>query len=309
MKAAQITQFGGPEVIEIVEIEKPKPLPGQVLVKVYASSINPIDYKVRQGMIPSMKFPFTLGSDIAGVVTEIGEGVEGFAVGNKVYGQAISLAGASGAFAEFAAVSAKNIAKMPDAIDFNEAAAMVLAGVSAVQALTEHIKLVAGQRILIHGGAGGIGSITIQIAKHLGAHVATTATGSGIEFVKKLGADEVIDYKVQKFEELLSGYDAVFDTIGGEVYEKSFKVLKKNGIIISMVAADEKKLASQYGVTAIIQSTKVNSENLNKLAELIEKKVVRPHIDKIYPIDNIKEAFQEAEAGQVLGKIVITISH
>lgn len=307
MKAAQIKQFGGPEAIELVEIEKPKPQAGQVLVKVYASSINPIDYKVRQGMIPTLKFPFTLGSDIAGVITELGESVNGFAVGNKVYGQAITLAGASGAFAEFAAVNGQNIAKMPDTIDFNEASAVVLTGASAIQALTEHIKLASGQKILIHGGAGGIGSVAIQIAKHLGAHVATTATGPGIDFVKKLGANEVIDYKSQKFEELLSGFDAVFDAVGGQTYEKSFKVLKKDGIIVSMVAGDEKNLAAQYGVTAIMQSTKVTAENLNALTGLIEKKAVKPHIDKIYSFDKIREAFQEQEAGEVLGKIVIQI--
>ncbi len=309
MKVAQINKFGGPEVIELIDIEKPKPQPGQVLVKVYASSINPFDYKLRQGMIPTIKLPFTLGGDIAGVVTEVGEAVENFAVGNKVYGQAISLAGASGAFAEFAAVNAGNIAKMPNNTDFNEAASLVLAGVSAMQAVVEHMKLASGQRILIHGGAGGIGSIAIQIAKHLGAHVATTATGPGLDFVKKLGADEVIDYKIQKFEELLSGFDAVFDTVGGETFEKSFKVLKRGGMIVSMVAADEKNSAAQYGVTAITQGTNVNTENLNKLAELIEKKVVRPYIDKVYPFDNIKEAFQEVEKGEVLGKIVITINN
>ncbi len=307
MKVAQISKFGGPEVIEIADIEKPKPGKGQVLVKVYASSINPVDYKIRQGMMPDTKFPFTLGSDIAGVITEIGEGVEGFAVGNKVYGQGIVLAGASGAFAEFAAVNANNIAKIPDNIDFNQAAAVVLTGCSAVQALLEHMQLKAGQKVLIHGGAGGIGTMAIQIAKSIGAYVATTATSDGLDFVKKLGADELIDYKTQNFEEVLKDYDAVFDTVGGETYRKSFKVLKNRGIIVSMVAQDEKKLAEQYGVIAISQWTKVNIENLNKLSKFIKKGVVKPYIDKVYAFDKIKEAFEEQEKGEVLGKIVIVI--
>ncbi len=308
MIAAQINKFGNSDVIELVDIEKPVPKNGQVLVKVFASSINPVDIKIREGMIPNMNFPFTLGSDIAGVVAEIGKGAEGFEVGNKVYGQAVVLAGASGAFAEFAAVATSTIAKMPKNLDFKEAAAVVLTGVSAVQAITEHFNLQFGQKILIHGGAGGIGTMAIQIAKRTGAFVATTATGEGMNLVKKLGADEVIDYKNQDFSELLSNYDCVFDTVGGEVYKKSFKVLKKGGIIVSMLGKDE-KLAEEYGVTAIGQNTKVTTENLNKLTQFIEDKVIKVHIDKVYDFDNIREAFKEKESGEVLGKLVIEIQN
>ena len=295
--------------MEIVEVEKPKPGPGQVLVKVQAVSINPFDYKLRGGMIPTMQFPFTLGSDIAGEVTELGEGVERFTVGDKVYGQAIVLAGATGAFAEFTAVKTDNIAQMPGNIDFNQAAAVVLTGVSAVQALVEHMQLKAGQKVLVQGGAGGIGTMAIQIAKHLGVYVTATATGEGIDYVKNLGADEVIDYKTQKFEEIIKEYDGVFDTVGGETFEKSFMVLKKGGVMVSMVEKDEKNLAGEYGVTVIGQGTKVNTENLAMLSKLIEDGAVKPHIDKIYPFDKIKEAFEEQEKGQVRGKIVITINY
>ncbi len=308
MKVAQINKFGGPDVIELVDIEKPSLKPGQVLVKVYASSVNPFDVKLSQGMMPNFKLPMILGGDIAGVVTEIGEGVENFSVGNKVYGSANALSGASGAFAEFAAVPVGNLAKMPKNFDFKEAAAVVLTGVSAVQAITEHFNLQSGQKILIHGGAGGIGTIAIQIAKSIGAHVATTATGDGVEYVKKLGADEVIDYKIQNFEELLSDYDCVFDTVGGEVYKKSFKILKKGGIIASMLGKDE-KLAEEYGVTAIGQGTKVNTENLNKLAYFIEEKNVKAHIEKVYDFDKIREAFAQKETSDVIGKIVIEVQN
>lgn len=312
MKVAQINRYGHSDAIEIIDIEKPKAGKGQVLVKVYASCINPIDIKIREGFLEKIipiSFPFVLGSDFAGVVTETGEGVTDFSIGNKVYGSGSRLAGASGAFAEFLAVPIGLVAKMPQNLDFNEAAAVILTGVSAVQALTEHFKLQSGQKILIHGGAGGIGTMAIQIAKNLGAHIATTATGEGIDYVKKLGADEVIDYKNQAFYELLSGYDAVFDMVGGEVFEKSFKVLKRGGIIVSMVAQDEKNLAGQYGVTVISQFTKVNTEHLNMLADFIGKKFVKPYIDKIYPFDKIKEAFEEQEKGRVLGKIVIEINN
>ena len=308
MKVAQIQKFGGPEVIELVDIEKPKPGKGQVLVKVYAAAINPFDYKLRNGAM-KINFPFTMGLDVAGVVAEIGEGVENFSVGNKVYGSAASLAGATGGFTEFAAVPVGIIAKMPTTIDFNQAAAVVLTGCSAVQALLEHMELKSGQRVLIHGGAGGIGTMAIQIAKSLGAYVATTATGDGIEYVKKLGADEVIDYQSQKFQEILKEYDGVYDTVGGEVFEKSFEVLKKNGVLVSMVAHDEKKLAEQYGVKVISQFTKVTTERLSTLAKYIESGAVKIHIDKIYSFDNIREAFVEQEAGHVLGKIVISINH
>lgn len=296
----------------MVDVEKPKIEAGKVLVKVYASSINPFDGMVAKGyvakMMAHMSMPFTLGGDIAGVVAEVGEGVTDFTVGNKVYGQAIVLTGATGAFAEYALVSPSQIAKMPKNIDFNESASAVLVGVSAVQALIEHMNLQASQKILIHGGAGGIGTIAIQIAKSIGAFVATTATGDGIDYVKKLGADEVINYKSQAFYEILSDYDAVFDTVGGEVYANSFKVLKRGGTIVSMIAPKDEKLAEEYGVTAITQSTKITTKNLDILTNFIENKGVKPHIDKIYTLDRIKDAFEAKEKGEVLGKIVIQIA-
>lgn len=307
MKVAQINKFGNFDVIEIVDIKKPKPTKGQILVKVFASSINPFDIKIREGIIPNMKFPFTLGSDVAGVVTEIGEEVLGFDVGNKVYGQGIVLAGASGAFAEFVVASADNIARMPKNLDFKQGAAMVLVGVSAAQAIIEHFNLQPYQKILIHGGSGGIGTIAIQLAKYIGAHVATTTTGDGINYVKKLGADEVIDYKNQNFEEILLNYDAVFDTVGGEFYKKSFKVLKQGGIIVSMVEKDNENFREKYSVTTINQMTKVNKENLEKLTKFIEENNIMPCIDKIYSFDKIKEAFDNKEKENVIGKIVIEI--
>ncbi len=307
MKAVQIKKFGGPEVLEISDIEKPKPGKGQVLVKVYASSVNPFDVKFSGGMMPNAKLPIILGGDMAGVVAEVGDGVENVSVGKKVYGSANALAGATGAFAEFAAIPTGMIAKMPSNIDFKEAAASVLVGVSAVQGLLEHMKLQPGQKILIHGGAGGIGTMAIQIAKSIGAFVATTATGDGIDYVKKLGADQVINYKNENFEEVLQDFDAVFDTVGGQTYEKSFKVLKKGGVIVSMLMAPDEKLMQEYGVTAISQFTQVTTERLNTLTDFIENKGLKIHIDKVFLLEKIKEAFQEKQSEDIKGKIVIDV--
>lgn len=310
MKAAQISQYGHADQIKIIEIEKPEPKPGQVQVRVHAASVNPFDSKVREGYVANMvpELPVTLGGDIAGVVTEITEGVEHVAVGDMVYGQASVVAGNSGAFAEYAATKAGQVAKMPANIDFNQAAALPLTGVSALQALVGHINLQPGQKILIHGGAGGIGTMAIQIAKHIGAYVATTATGEGLEYVKQLGADEVIDYQSQSFDELLRDYDAVFDTVAGETYERSFKVLKQGGIIVSMLEKPNQELMEQYGVRAVAQQTRINAEDLAKLATLVEDGVVTPHVDVTYPLDQTAQAFEAWEAGKVRGKVVITIT-
>jgi alcohol dehydrogenase len=310
MKAAQISEYGDPKVVKVNEVEKPAPKAGQVLVEVRASSLNPFDTKLREGAakdnIPLI-FPATLGSDIAGVVVEVGEGVESFKPGDAVYGQAAVVAGNSGAFAEFAATKADQVAKSPATLDSPRAASLPLVGVSAVQALAEHINLRSGQKILIHGGSGGIGSIAIQIAKHLGAYVATTVPGEMSGFVKKLGADEVLDYKTQDFTTLIRDFDAVFDTVGGEVFEKSLGVLRHGGVAVSMVAHIDEATAEARGVKAITQGTKVNTERLDKLTQLVEAGVVMPQITATFPLDQIQEAFHYRESESFTGKIVIQI--
>lgn len=306
MKAVQIKKYGSIEVMELVDVEKPRPGRGQVLVQVHASCVNPFDSKIREGAVRVI-FPFTLGSDMAGVVAELGEGAQNFTVGEKVYGSGIVLAGATGAFAEFVATPENLVARMPGNIGFNEAAAAVLTGVSAAQALLEHINLQPGQKILIHGGAGGIGTVAIQIAKKIGAYVAATVTGDGLEYVKNLGADQIIDYKNQAFDELLFGYDAVLDTVGEQIYKKSFKVLKKGGIIVSMVMPVDKYLMDRYQVTAVSQKTSVTDDHLNLLTRFIEDGSVKIHIDKVFSLGQIKEAFRAKEEGIVQGKIVIEV--
>lgn len=309
MKAAQISQYGHADQIKIVDVDKPTVSDGKVLVEVKAASINPFDSKVREGMLgDSFKLPATLGGDVAGVVAEVGEGVQGLKPGDKVYGQAGVAGGASGAFAEFALTGEQQVALMPQNLDFLQAAAVPLTALSALQVIQKHMQLQSGQKILIHGGAGGIGTMAIQIAKHLGAHVATTATGEGIEYVKNLGADEVIDYKSQQFDELLDGYDAVFDTVGGDTYQRSFKVLKKDGIVVSMLEQPNEPLMQQYGVRAEYQQTRTNRTDLDTLRGLIEQGTVTVHVDATYPLDKVTEAFQAWENGSVKGKVVLQIA-
>lgn len=307
MRAAQIKEYGDASVIQINEVNQPEPGDGQVLVKVAAASLNPFDTKLREGMMKAgipLQFPATLGGDFAGTIVALGAGVTGLAAGDKVYGQANVVAGNSGSFAELAATRASEVAKMPNNVDFGQAASLPLVGVSALQALMQHIKLQAGQKLFIHGAAGGIGTIAVQVARHLGAYVAGTATGEGAERIVQLGINEVIDYKVQDFAAELHDYDAVFDTVGGDDFAKALTILKPGGTAVSMIAqADEQ--AKELGVTAITQSTKVTTEMLDKLRELVESGVVTPQIGKVFPFEQIQQAFETRESGKIPGKVVL----
>lgn len=311
MKAVQINQYGGTEVVEIKDnISDPSPKIGQILVEVHAASINQFDSKIRSGMykdsIP-LEFPYTPGGDFSGIVKKLGEGVSEFKVGDEVFGSALILNGGSGAFAQIASSNSKNTAYKPKNIDFSEAASLPLVGSSAVQALEEHIQLKSGQKILIHGGAGGIGSIAIQLAKHIGAYIATTVSTDDKEFVKSLGADQIIDYKNEKFEEKVLDFDAVFDTVGGETDDRSFKVLKKGGILVSMVGVPSEELAKKQEVEAIGQSTNTNQKHLSRLTELVDQGVIKPQVDKVFPLEQANKAFDFLEKGSPKGKVVLKI--
>lgn len=312
MKAVQIRQFGGRDVLEIVEnAPNPSLNSGQILVEVHAASINPVDWKIREGyfkdMISPDKFPLTLGGDFAGVVSEIDSDVTEFKKGDEVFGSAIFLNGGSGSFAELTAANTKNTVLKPPSLSFEQAAALPLVGASAIQALEEHIKLQKGQKILIHGGAGGIGHVAIQLAKSIGTYVATTIGPEDVEFVKSLGTDLVINYKSEKFEDRVKDFDAVFDTVGGETTNRSFQVLKKGGMLVSMAGSPDEKLAQQHDITAIGQMTKTNDTHLKRVADLIENKIVTIAVDKIFKLEEIKEAFQYQEEIHPRGKVVIEI--
>lgn len=308
MKAAQLTQYGKTNSIAINEVPQPDVAAGKVLVQVKAAGVNPFDWKVQLGYMKDfipLQLPVTLGGDLSGVVVKVGAGVEGISEGDEVFGQASAVAGESGAFAEYAFTSPTSLAKKPTTVSFIEAGAAPLTGVSAVQALYDHMGLSSGQKILIHGGAGGIGTVAIQIAKHLGAHVITTVSTNDIEYVKGLGADEVIDYKNQKFEELITDVDAVFDTVGGETNKRSYQVLKQGGKLVSMVEQPDEQLKNQFQIEYISQATKVNPERLTKLAQLIDEKIVTVHIEKTFPLDQAGEALSYLRQTPPKGKVVL----
>jgi alcohol dehydrogenase len=310
MKAAQINAYGGKDVLKTVDTApKPSITADQVLVEVHAAAVNPFDWKVREGYMQNMiplTFPATLGGDVAGVVAEIGEDVSGVAVGDEVYGNANAVSG-NGSYAEFTPVKASSLGPKPQSVDFQTAAALPLASVSAYQALVDHIGLKEGQKILIQGGAGGIGSFAIQIAKHIGAEVAATAATEDVEFVKSLGVDTVIDYKTQDFTTILKDYDAVFDTVGGDSYTKSYGVLKDGGIIVSMSEQPNEELAKEHNITALAQQSQVTTERLAKIAELVDEGIIKVNVDKVFPLDEAAEALAYIQDGKHRGKVVLKV--
>jgi NADPH:quinone reductase-like Zn-dependent oxidoreductase len=310
MKAARINSYGHANAIRISDVAQPELKDGQVLVQVCASSINPVDTSVREGQLTrfaSIDPPFTLGFDLAGKVVAVGHGVSEFKKGDDVYGQASVLAGGSGAFAEFATTRSGLIGRMPSNVSYVEAASLALTGTSALEALQEQLKLRPNQRILIHGGSGGIGSVAIQIARNIGAYVICTATGDGLDFVKQLGCDECIDYKKVDFDDEISDCDCVLDTVGGETYRRSFEVLREGGTIVSMLEPPDPEAMRRYNVTAIFLLTNVTTPALDTLRKLVESGVVTPHIDRTYKLEEIQEAFLAKERGRVHGKIGVAV--
>jgi alcohol dehydrogenase len=313
MKSAQINKYGSSEVIEINQSTfEPTVSSGKVLVIIKAAGVNPADWKIREGglqQIISLQFPSTLGMDFSGVIKQVGEGIShsDFNQGDEVYGQAGVISGGSGAFAEMALANTESIAHKPKRLSHAEAAGLPLVGVSAWKALVENIGLSKDQKILIHGGAGGIGSIAIQLAKYLGADVATTVSTNDKQFVQELGAGQAIDYKTQNFEDILHDYDAVFDTVGGETYRRSFKVLKKGGVIVSMLEQPNSELMSQYGIKAIFQFTQADRERLTKLAQWVDQNNIRVNVEKKFSLDEAGDALDYQKDVHPRGKVVLAM--
>lgn len=318
MKAAQLTQYGGKEAITIVQIPKPIISKDKILVEVRAAGVNPFDWKIQRGYLKDyipLQLPVTLGGDFAGIILEVGDGVSEFKVGDDVYGQANILAGGSGSFAEFALTKPSVIARKPKKLNFIEAGSLPLAGVSAYMALIEHMKFQKGpasaqasagkQKILIHGGAGGIGTIAIQIAKYLGAYVATTVNEEDIDYVKKLGADVVIDYNKQKFEDVITDYDTILDNVGGETTNRSIEVLKNGGILVSMLQKADEALTKGKNITAIAQQSQITTARLNKLTEFVDSGVISAHIEKAFRLDETGDALEYLKDTPPKGKVVI----
>jgi NADPH:quinone reductase-like Zn-dependent oxidoreductase len=312
MKAAQFNKYGGSEVIEFnSNAVLPSLKEGQILVEGHAASINPIDSAVRAGYMQAMlplTFPVTLAGDFAGEITEVGQNVSDLRVGDRVFGFAPVIVGGSGAMAEYVAASALMVARMPAGASYMEAAGLPLAAISAVQALEDYMKVRSGQRVLIHGGAGGIGSFAVQYARYLGCHVVTTVRGSQEEFVRKLGADGIVNFELERFDAIPKEYDAVLDTVGGEVYKRSFGVLKKGGVVASMVQnPPDQELASKFDARSVTVSTQVNSTSLNHLAELVGKSALKAQIGQEYQLEQTREAYTYFEQDHPKGKVVVRI--
>ena len=307
MKATQINEYGE-NVVKLVELETPIVGDEQILVEVYAAGVNPFDYKVEEGDYKDyfpLSFPVTLGGDFAGKVTQVGNSIKDFNVGDEVYGQANATS--QGSFAEYTVVTADKLAKKPKSLDFVASAALPLVTVSAYQAVHDLIKLTAGQKLLIQGGAGGIGAAAIQIAKQVGANVVVTAKAKDSEYVKSLGADEVIDYENEDFSTRNKEFDAVFDTVGGETTVKSLKVIKPNGILVSMIGQVDEASAKAAQVTFLYQSSEVNSERLNKISQLVDDGKLKVDVAKVFSLDDTELALKSVKNDHPRTKVVIKI--
>lgn len=315
MKAMVLKQFGGIENFVLKEISQPQMKNGQVLIRVEAIGINPVDIKNRNGKGQAGQYKdapdMVIGWDVAGVITEVAEDVKQFSVGDEVFGT-INFPGQGGAYAEYAVAPAHQLARKPTNISMPEAAAATLATLTAWQALIHQGHIKKGDRVLIHGGAGGVGNYAIQIARNTGCYVITTASASDADFVKSLGADEVIDYKTQKFEEIISDIDFILDTIGGENFVRSLKVLKPEGTVVLISTPDieetNKVAKEQHVKNYKLMMMHSDGEDMRHIAEMLANGSLKVHVDKTFRFDEIPEAQNQLENGKVRGKIVITMA-
>ncbi|MDC8106100.1 NADP-dependent oxidoreductase [Chryseobacterium sp. B21-037] len=309
MKAIIINEFGTADQLKIAEIEKPVITSDQVLIKVKAIGINPVETKIRAGSHISsktLKFPAILGKDFSGIVEEVGKNVQNVEVGDAVFGLATQT------YAEYIAVSPEVFVKKPENITFEEAAAAPLAGLTAYQAIHDHLKVQSGEHILVQSAAGGVGHFAVQLAKIAGASVSGTASGKNIEFIKELGVDQPIDYKNQRFEEILSDLDAALDTMGGEVLYGSINCVKPGGKVVCLPSytKDDPKaieLAQKRNINLMWTMLTFKRESLIKLSELIEKGLLKIFVGEILPMNEIAEAHREIETHRTKGKIVVRI--
>lgn len=308
MKAVRIHQYGGREVLSIDEIPVPDILPDEVLVRVVAASINPVDWKVRAGYLARMiphPLPLTLGWDVSGVVVAVGGQVTQWQVGDTVYSRP-DLA-RNGTYAEFVAIRANECARKPRTISHVEAASLPLAGITAWESMIDTAQVQAGQRVLIHAGAGGVGSLAIQLVKAAGATVIATASGRNRALVESLGADQFVDYTMTKVAEAVEPVDAVFDTIGGEVQEASWSLLKPGGIQVSIISPPDEARAAAMGVRGAFVFIGPNAPVLERLAQMVDNGRLRPIVGAEFALDDIVAAHALSESGRTVGKIVLYV--
>ena len=330
MKALVLKRYGKSDQIAYADIPKPKLKPDEILVQVYAVGLNPIDYLIPKGTFkPMLKFqlPATMGSDLAGVVVEVGSRVTRFKPGDAVFASSFELG--TGALAEFAVVPESAAAPKPENLDFVQAASIPMVGLTSWQALKERANLRAGQKVFIPAGSGGVGTFAIQLAKHMGAKVGTTTSTGNVELVRRLGADEVVDYKKQDFEDVLRDYDAVLGTVRGDAMEKSIGILKPGGTIVSLVGPLDAafararrlnfiltlvfglmsrrimRLAKERDVTYSFLFARPDAAQLGEIGKLLETDRIQPVIDKVFPFEQAKDALAYLALGRSKGKVVI----
>lgn len=304
MKAIRIHEFGGPEVLRYEDIPESQPGPGEVRIRVIAAGVNPIDWKIRRGYM-ELPLPMTMGSDVAGVVDAIGQGVDSFQPEDEVFGKASA---GQGGYAEYTVVNSTQIAQKPKSIGFIESAAIPTAGLAAWQSLFDIAGLEHGQTVLIHGAAGGVGSFAVQFAKWKGAYVIGTASSKNAEFLKGIGCDEVIDYRNQQFEEIVSNLDVVLDTIGGDTLERSWGVLKPGGFLVTTVASIPEGTPQKHGVRAERLMTQADGKELAQIAAIIDERKIKPIVTTVLPLADAQKAHEMSESGHTRGKIVLRIA-
>ncbi|HEX5459521.1 MAG TPA: NADP-dependent oxidoreductase [Steroidobacteraceae bacterium] len=305
MKAMRIRSFGGPEVLELAEVEKPQPRDDEVLIRVRAASVNPVDYKIRSGTYPVVKqdqLPKVLGRDVAGEIESRGREVRNFEEGDTVYAM---LDGGPGGYAEYVTVRADLVAPKPGQLDYRAAAAVPLAGLTAWQGLFDHGHLQPGQRVLIHGGAGGVGHLAVQFAKARGATVITTVGTQDVEFVKHLGADQVVDYTRERFEDEVRDVDLVLDLIAGETQERSWAILKDGGTMISSLARPSEAKAREHHAHAQNFVAHPDRDELIEIGRLIDEGRVHPHVSAVFELEEAAQAQAQLEQRHAQGKVVL----
>lgn len=298
-----INEYGDNSVVQYTDVERPEPQAGEVLVKVHAAGVNPVDWKIRGGAGQRMglTLPIHLGGEITGTVEALGEGVRDFKNGDAVYGII-----KTGGFAEYAVAKAADMARKPANLDFIHTAAVPLGALTAWQAMFDVAKLASGQRLLVTNSSGGVGSLAVQLAKSKGAYVIAMASERNADYVRSLGVDEFIDYTKQPFEQVARDMDVVFDTVGGDTFQRAFGTLKKGGFLVTSVAFPKDE-AQQHGVGVERVLCKPNAGQLASICELVEAGKVKPHVATVLPLAQVKQAFELSEGGRTRGKIVLQV--
>jgi len=308
MKAIRIHSYGDLDTLRFEEAPMPQPGPADVRIRVHAAAVNPVDWKIREGYLSAMipyPMPLTLGWDVSGVVEHVGSEVTHLAVGDAVFSRPDITR--DGTYAEYAVMRAAEVAAKPETLSHNEAAAVPLAGLTAWQGLFDHGQLKKGERVLIHAGAGGVGSFAVQFAKWAGAHVIATGSAPSEALIRNLGADEFVDYRSQRFEEILDKVDVVLDTIGGDTQVRSIPLLKAGGRLISMVATPDAEALVDAKATGSLFMVQPSSEGLTQIAGLIDAGTVEVLIDSVFPLAEVRAAHEKSQTGRAKGKIVLEV--